>query len=238
MAPHDPVLDTARRLEPDRYLAALYAPEPARTTLLALAAFQGEITRVPLTVREPLLAEIKLQWWRDALAQAARGQATGHPIVDRLAGGLQSGQLPIGLLAGMIDAAAEYRSIATTPDSQVLRTHLHKSHGAAFTLAARALGATHSEALDEATQAAGLAYGLARSITRPGANSDTAARCRAALAEATTAAARLDSALTPGFLPLAMVSAYLKVASRATGEVSPLQRWWRLWRAQRTGRLA
>ena len=58
----------ARIHDPDRALSALFAPEPARGALLALLAFNAEIERVPRMVREPILGQIRLQWWRDALA--------------------------------------------------------------------------------------------------------------------------------------------------------------------------
>ena len=71
----------ARELDYDRYLAALLAPRRARDDLMALAAFHGEIARIPLTVREPAIGDIRLQWWRDALRTPA-GTATGNPVAD------------------------------------------------------------------------------------------------------------------------------------------------------------
>jgi 15-cis-phytoene synthase len=237
----DLVTQTARTLEPDRYLAALYAPEPARSRLLALAAVQGEIGRIPHMVREPLLIDIRLQWWRDALDTLRGDQLTGNPLADSLADGVRSGRLPLGLLQGMIDAIADQRELSGWADPKELRNHCVKLHGAAFALAARALGAEHSSALDTATGAAGHAYGLARMLAasttaQPAARDAAAARCRTAHAEAAAAFARLDSALLPGFLPLALVSAYVKAGPGT--EISPLRRWWTLWRAQLSGRLA
>ena len=43
------------------------AGAPRAMDLLALAAFHGEIARIPQTVREPAVGDIRLQWWRDAL---------------------------------------------------------------------------------------------------------------------------------------------------------------------------
>ncbi len=236
----DPVWDSARTQEPDRYLAALYAPEPARSRLMALAAFQGEITRIPATVREPLLAEIRLQWWRDALDRLRQGELTGHPGADRLGRDLVSGLLPLGLLSGMIDEAGNRDTALLLADAQVLRSHLNKSHGAAFALAARALGARHSDLVETATVRAGFVYGLARLLAedrvRDAEQRDSlTTQCHRALPEAAAAVARLDSALLPGFLPLAMASVYLHQAGPG---VSPLKRWWRLWRAQMRGRVA
>ncbi len=240
MAVRDPVSQAARTHEPDRYLAALYAPEPARHHLIALAAFQAEITRIPLTVREPMLIDIRLQWWRDAVETLRQGGVTAHPVADRLAEPLRSGMLPQGLLHAIIDAAADHRALASWTDPGELRSHCVRLHGAAFALAVRALGAKHSPDLETATQSAGHAYGLARLIAasppvEPSRYDATIARCFTARAEAITSVARLDRAFLPGFLPLAMVSAY---ANAAPGRnVSPLQRWWRLWRAQLGGRL-
>ncbi len=240
MAALDPVSEIARSYEPDRYLSALYAPEPARAQLIALAAFQAEITRIPLTVREPLLIDIRMQWWRDGLETVKSGAATGHPVADTLAPSLRGGIVPPGLLLGMIDACASQRLLAAWTDPRELRAHCVKFHGAAFAVAARVLGGTHSISLESATQSAGHAYGLARMLSTSAAidtalTADIVARCQAAYADASAAVARLDRALLPGFLPLAMLPVYL--SAKPGEDVSPLSRWWRLWRAQLAGRL-
>jgi len=239
MAGHDPVIEAAKLGEPDRYLSALYAPEPARGRMIALAAFAGDLARIAAGVREPMLAEIRFQWWREALAAGQRGDATGHPIVDRLAPDVASGLLPPGLLLGMIDAAAKPNLGALFTDAQALKAQLSKSEGAAFALAARALGAAHSEALEAACERAGFAYGLARLLVRfshpvP----DLAAQCRQSLPVAAVAVARLDSALLPAFLPLTMTPAYLRQAEvGAAAATLPLRRWWHLWWANLRGQL-
>lgn len=235
----DPVTQAARAGDPDRYLAALYAPEPARGVMIALAAFSADLDRIVSAVREPLLAEIRLQWWRDALSSAQRGDATGHPIADRLAPHLASNLLPPGLLQGMIDAAPRPDLAALAADPQALNAHLNKSAGAAFGLAARALGATHSDPLDAACRNAAASYGLAQALvmaqTAPPALIAAASQ---ALPAALSAVHRLDSAYLPAFLPLTMTPVYLRQAeSGASGAPMPLTRWWRLARANLTGRL-
>ena len=246
MAMRDPVWDAARNHEPDRYLSALYAPEPARGRLMALAAFQGEIAQVPMRAREPMLLAIRLQWWRDALQDLIHGKATGNPIADRLAADVRSGLLPVGLLIGMIDAAGEPVVLTRERDPAALKVQLHKSHGAAFMLAARSLGAKHSDGLETTSQFSGYSYGLARLALASGgavtpAREYLVAQSKAALPAACASASRLDSALLPGFLPLAMVNAYLDQAAgpprTMPPDISALGRWWRLWRAQMSGRL-
>lgn len=240
----DPVSEAARLGEPDRYIAALYAPEPARGSLIALAAYSGDLARIAATVREPMLAAIRLQWWRDALASGERGAATGHPIADRLAPAIASGLLPLGLLLGMGDAAATRLTAPLVSDDQALKSHLSKSYAAAFMLASRALGATYSAELEAATQLAGQSYGLARLLAagpalEPGLMADLASRAREALPRAAAAARRLDSALLPAFLPLTMTAPYLgQVEGTGAARPTPLQRWWRMWRANLGGRLS
>ena len=63
----DVVTIAARAHERDRYLAALLGPRPIRRDLIALAAFAGEVGRIPAFVTEPMMGRIRLQWWRERL---------------------------------------------------------------------------------------------------------------------------------------------------------------------------
>lgn len=164
----DPVWEAARAGDPDRYLAALYAPRERRDGLMALAAFGAEMTRIPLTVREPLLAEIRLQWWRDAL-DLAPDTVSGAPVADALRRTMLTAGLPLGLLHGMIDAASSQAASAPVKDEQSLRSLLHKSEGAQLVLAARVLGATTSDTLETAAAEGGYALGIGRLIRDLGA---------------------------------------------------------------------
>jgi phytoene synthase len=53
--------------DPDRRLSALFAPEAVRQRLMALYAFNYEISRIGDATSESLIAEMKLTWWRDAI---------------------------------------------------------------------------------------------------------------------------------------------------------------------------
>jgi len=143
----------------ERYWAALFAPASVRPGLLALYAFSTELQHIATAVREPMVAQIRLQWWRDAIDLAAPGMKTGNPLADALAGAILAYDLPRERLAAM--AAARIPEIngdapAGLPD---LRSSLQETEGAVFELAAAILGDA-SEAAKEAAQRAGLAYGL------------------------------------------------------------------------------
>ena len=73
-----------READRDRYLATLFAPAAQRDALYALSAFNVEITRVRELAREPLPGEIRLQWWREALAGERAGEAAAHPVAAAL----------------------------------------------------------------------------------------------------------------------------------------------------------
>src|SRR5712675_2320689 len=84
-ASHRYVLDGVRESDRDRFLAALFAPDPARRALLALLAFDHELARTRIVTREPMLARIRLEWWREAVAEAAgSGKPRAQPIVESL----------------------------------------------------------------------------------------------------------------------------------------------------------
>ena len=75
-----------RHADPIRFGASLVAPPTARPRLWSLYALHHELARIPFTVSEPALGEIRLQWWQDQLLALGEGRpATGHPALEALA---------------------------------------------------------------------------------------------------------------------------------------------------------
>ena len=74
------------RGDPARFRAVMAAPVALRRTLLPLYAFNVEVARAPWVTAEPMIARMRLQWWRDALAEiAAGGVVRRHEVVTPLA---------------------------------------------------------------------------------------------------------------------------------------------------------
>lgn len=72
--------------DPERFRAAMAAPVSARRVLFPLYAFNIEVTRAPWLTQEAMIAEMRLQWWRDALEEiAGDAQPRKHEVVDALA---------------------------------------------------------------------------------------------------------------------------------------------------------
>lgn len=160
----------ARAHEPDRYLAALLAPEPERTALLAVAAFAGDLRRIPFAVHEPMLGEIRLQWWRDRImAMAGEPDIAGAPIADVLAAAQRAYGLPKTMLLAMTEARAFDLYSDPMLDAAALAGYLTKTEAIPFELALRiadAAGPPPAEAdaggNAKTCLALGGAYGLAR----------------------------------------------------------------------------
>ena len=268
MALDPETLTLVRAHEPDRYLAALAVPEAAREDLLALAAFAAEVRRVPKLARDPLVGEIRLTWWREAIEALANGARTGNPIADGLMSGLASGAFAAPRLTGFLDALAFDLSPVAFVDAEARAIYLAKTEGALFRLGMARLGASDPPGplIDHAAQAYGLARAaldlqgpaplvtqadLAATGTRLAelslpegepAREAIADRFRSGISEALTALrphlSALPAAHRPALLPVVMASSYAAWAMRGSTPASaPLRRVWRIWRANRSGRL-
>ncbi|MBL4614196.1 MAG: squalene/phytoene synthase family protein [Magnetovibrio sp.] len=73
------------RLDRERYLCALSAPHSKRGGLMALIAFNIELSAIAKTVSEPMLGKIKLQWWIDVVPGILAGRPPSHPVAQGLA---------------------------------------------------------------------------------------------------------------------------------------------------------
>ncbi|MGE0117609.1 MAG: phytoene/squalene synthase family protein [Dongiaceae bacterium] len=97
-------LEQVRRFDRDRYLTALFAPADRRDDLLALYAFSLEVARIRELIREPMMGRIRLQWWRDAVAEIYAGNERRHQVVQPLATAVRRHGLARAPLDRLIDA--------------------------------------------------------------------------------------------------------------------------------------
>ncbi len=150
----------ARHHDPDRFLCALFAAPDRREALFALIAYNHELARAREAARTPLVALMRLQWWRDAVAQAAAGTpARRHEVATPLHAAIGAGLLDAVDLLGLADAReAEAEKTGLTTEA-AFQAYLRGTAGGFAVAAGRLLGAP--AALLPALQAAGAAYGLA-----------------------------------------------------------------------------
>lgn len=148
-----------RGRDPDRFHAALFAPAQVRPSLFALYAFNLELSRAVTALREPMLGEIRLQWWREVLEELASGATREHPVVRALAHTITTYQLPPAFLEGMIDARGFDLEDAAMGAREDFARYTAAMSGNLFALAARCLAPARAGELDAAALAAGEAWG-------------------------------------------------------------------------------
>ncbi len=72
--------------DPVRFRTVMAAPVEARAKLFPLYAFNIEVSRAPWVTQEAMIAEMRLQWWRDALEEiAGQGAVRKHEVTTPLA---------------------------------------------------------------------------------------------------------------------------------------------------------
>jgi NADH dehydrogenase [ubiquinone] 1 alpha subcomplex assembly factor 6 len=150
---------SVRRYDRDRFVTALFAPPARREDLFTLYAFNIEIARIRETVSEPMLGQIRLQWWRDTLDRVCRGDPAHHPVADELSALIRRQSLPRPLFDRLIEAR-ELDMQDQPPETLAhLKLYIEDSSGGLSALAALVLDGD-DEATQEAARHVGQAWGL------------------------------------------------------------------------------
>ena len=146
-----------RRHDRDRFLATLCAPVERQPALWALLGFNYEIARVREVVSEPVLGQIRLQWWRDALDEIYAGRKPRrHEVVEPLAEAVLGCGLDRTLLDGMIEAREQ--DLAGEPPASLAALEAYLAATSSNLLLAQ-LAVLGTEAA-EAARHVGIAWGL------------------------------------------------------------------------------
>ncbi|NEY89121.1 squalene/phytoene synthase family protein [Tabrizicola oligotrophica] len=142
------------RGDPDRFAAVMAAPPAARARLLPLYAFNLEVARAPWVSKEPMIAEMRLQWWRDVVAEPV---ARAHEVAAPFHAVIREAGLPLPVIDRLIAARLHDAWGEPFADGPAFEAYLDDTAGGLMWLAAVACGG-HDEA---AARALGWASGLA-----------------------------------------------------------------------------
>lgn len=71
-------------LPPPQRIAVAYTPHRTRPMLAALLALDTRLARSLSGTQEPLLAQMRLAWWREELAIPTEARAAGEPVLCAL----------------------------------------------------------------------------------------------------------------------------------------------------------
>jgi phytoene/squalene synthetase len=130
------------RGDPDRFAAAMAVSVAARAVLFPLYAFNLELARAPWMTAEPLIAEMRLQWWRDAVEEAGQGAPVRqHEVMTPLGDLIRQRALPIALFDQMAEARRCDIEVAPFADMAALESYIDHTAGNLMWLACLSLGA-------------------------------------------------------------------------------------------------
>ncbi len=195
---HGRVSAVALPANPESTLAIGYARAADRPALTALFDLDSALAAVLRTTREPLVGQMRLTWWHEALTRLDLAPPPAEPVLAALAAAV----LPYGVtgaaLATMIDGWEELLD-ADLSDSAAMARFAERRGGGLFGMAGEVLGASATDPL----AAAGTGWALvdlARHLRDRASGEKALALARDALSEATrkrwSRAARALGALT------------------------------------------
>lgn len=222
--------ELVQRADPERFRAAMAAPVAARAVLFPIYAFNVEVARAPWVTAEPMIAEMRLQWWRDALDEIRAGGAVRrHEVVSPLAQVLDAEGA--ALLDGVVEARRLDIEKAPFANRGALMAYLAATGGGLMQAAARALGDRDGRAALALGTASALAAYL-RAVPeleargklplpdgRPEAVADLARLGLGRLAEARSLRATVAAGARPAMLAAAMAAPVLCRAAQVPERV-------------------
>jgi phytoene synthase len=146
-----------------RYASTLFVSSEQRRALLAIYAFNVEISRVREQVSQPLPGEMRLQWWTDMLAGAGHGGVEGNPVAAELMLAIRCFRLPVERLSRLIDEHQFDLYNDPMPTMAALEGYINETSSTLFSLAAAVAGRQSPE-IEHLARHAGLAQGIAQVI--------------------------------------------------------------------------
>jgi NADH dehydrogenase [ubiquinone] 1 alpha subcomplex assembly factor 6 len=152
--------ELVRRHDHDRFLVSLFMPAERRDAVWALLAFNLEIARVREAVSQPIIGQIRLQWWRDAIDEIYTGKPPRrHEIVQPLAAAIEAHRLTRTHFDTLIDGREFDLGDEPPADLASLERYLEQTSSRLIDLQLEILG-VEAPAAFEAARAVGIAWGL------------------------------------------------------------------------------
>ena len=135
--------EIVERGDPDRFLSAMTASVEDRGSLMVLYAFNLEVVRAPWITAEAMIAEMRLQWWTDAIAEIFEGkEVRRHEVVTPLATLITEKKLDRSAFDALIEARRWDIYKEPHADQMAMDRYIMDTSAGLLWLAAQSLGAS------------------------------------------------------------------------------------------------
>tara|TARA_B100001123_G_scaffold268234_1_gene298555 strand:- start:466 stop:1317 length:852 start_codon:yes stop_codon:yes gene_type:complete len=153
--------DLVRQNDPDRFLTSLFAPSGEREVIWSLLAFNHEIAKTREVVSEPTIGHIRLQWWRDSIAEAFAGEPKQHEVLEPLARHARTYGWDQALFDALIDARERDLEATSPTDVPALVDYASATTRPLILLICQTLGGNIDDGnIKQAAHHAGVAHAL------------------------------------------------------------------------------
>ncbi|MGR3616311.1 MAG: squalene/phytoene synthase family protein [Paracoccaceae bacterium] len=151
--------DLVQQGDPERFRCVMAAPVTARPVLFALYAMNIEISRAPWVSKESMIAEMRLQWWREVGQEIAAGvPVRRHYVTTPLS------RILTPDMGQVLDDMADARrwDIYRDPfdDEAAFDRHIDRTSGGLMWMAASSLGSADEGVVRAFAYGAGVAAWL------------------------------------------------------------------------------
>ncbi|TDL17871.1 hypothetical protein BD410DRAFT_793908 [Rickenella mellea] len=96
--------DFVKRHDRDSYLTSLFFPKHLQNACFAVKAFYVELAMIQDIVSSPMIGQMRMQFWRDALKGMAEGKPPRHPIALALHEASEAANIPPYHLKRILEA--------------------------------------------------------------------------------------------------------------------------------------
>lgn len=130
--------------DPERAVALAYAPRDRRAGLAALWSLDETLAGLVQAGREPMIAQMRLTWWHDALTRLDEGVVPVQPLLRAIAADVIPHGVTGAALATMIEGWEVLLDNTPLTDA-LLDGYAQARGGSLFRAAATVLGGTDSD---------------------------------------------------------------------------------------------
>lgn len=210
--------EALKKADPDRYRGALMSNSQGREDLLILYAFHYELSKVPDVTSEPMLGQIRYEWWREAIDEIySDKEVRRHEISTPLSDMLRRRDVPRFWIDRLIDGRARDLDPQPFANMDDAKDYARQTSGQLMQIAVKVLGGTPDEQVIRAGEAWGLT-GLARSYgyyhDRALQNLDFEDIISASRASYEAARNKIGSDVFPALAYVALIPGFLKRLGR------------------------